>query len=76
MSEAGDNLDRGALEGKRRFKNGDIHPDNNDLVCWGYRGDDPWWVDWGSYWRMAKGHKGLVRQRSRVDGVVKRGMLK
>lgn len=76
MSEAGDKLECGALEGKHRFKNGDIHPDDKDLVCWGYRGDDPWWVNWGEYWRMAKGHKGLVRQKRRVGGVQKRGILK
>jgi hypothetical protein len=76
MSEAGDKLNGVALDGKRRFQNGDINPDDADLVCWGYRGDDPWWVDWGLYWKMAKGHKGLIRQKRRINGVVKRGMLK
>jgi len=75
MSEAGNNLDREGLEIKPRFKNGDIHPDDRDLVCWGYRGNDPWWVDWSSYWRMAKGHKGVVRQKRKVNGIQKRGML-
>lgn len=75
MSEAGNNLDRKGLEIKPRFKNGDIHPDDRDLVCWGYRGNDPWWVDWASYWRMAKGHKGVVRQKRKVNGIQKRGML-
>ena len=75
MSEAGNNLDREGLEIKPRFKNGDIHPDDRDLVCWGYRGNDPWWVDWASYWRMAKGHKGVVRQKRKVNGIQKRGML-
>ena len=75
MSEAEEIIGVRRIDGKRQFKNGDIHPDNKDLVCWGYNGDEPWWVDWSSYWRMAKGHKGLVRQKRKVGNVVKRGML-
>jgi hypothetical protein len=75
MSEAEEIIGGRRIDGKRQFKNGDIHPDNKDLVCWGYNGDEPWWVDWSSYWRMAKGHKGLVRQKRKVGNVVKRGLL-
>ena len=75
MREAEETIGAAIAGGKRQFKNGDIHPDDQDLVCWGYKGDDPWWVDWCSYWKMAKGHKGLVRQKRKVGGIVKRGML-
>ncbi len=75
MREAEETIGAAIASGKRQFKNGDIHPDDQDLVCWGYKGDDPWWVDWCSYWKMAKGHKGLVRQKRKVGGIVKRGML-
>jgi hypothetical protein len=75
MSEAENNVGDASDSGNKRFLNGDVNPDNKDLVCWGYRGDDPWWVDWSTYWRMAKRHKGVVRQKRRKDGVVKRGIL-
>jgi len=76
MSEAGENVLEPSNGGKREFKNGDINPQDPDLVLWGYKGDDPWWMGWPEYWSMAKRHKGIVRQKRRVNGIVKRGMLK
>lgn len=76
MSEAGDNLESAEHLCKREFKNGDINPEDESLVLWGYKGDDPWWMSWAEYWSMARRHKGVVRQRRRVNGVVKRGLLK
>jgi hypothetical protein len=75
MSEAEETIGGDLPSGKREFKNGDVCPWDKDLVLWGYKGDDPWWVDWSTYWSMAKRHKGLVRQRRRRNGIVKRGML-
>jgi HNH endonuclease len=57
MSEAEENLERGDLDGKRRFKNGDPCPWNKSLVCWGYKEHDVWWVSWGEYSQMCKRHK-------------------
>lgn len=75
MSEATKTLEELSIDGKQRFKNGDVCPDDPERVCWGMIGDSPWWVSWKEYWSMAKRHKGVVRQRRKVDGVQKRGML-
>ena len=65
MREAGENLGRDAGDGKRRFKNGNPCPWNKELVCWGYRENGPWWVNWSQYDKMCKRHK--IKPKTKKD---------